>query len=565
MTRSDELYSHLIPTLGPRIAPSLFARLEAAAERGDFRLLNSIVTGIVALDSGEIVGRAAALLVHPSPLVQRAAMRVLARKPTPAVLDRLWSLHCTRNADPKRFLREHEYPTAAYEDTFSALRACAALNPAWLEGAIHRADPATEPVQDLAYLVAGVEDGGELWRRCKPALYEKVPTLHERSLAANIHKYRDADEVAWLLERIGRADNLVGPMALRALIRLDADLALQHLDQLPDRELYLARDWCLAELLARLPDATRAHLLVRLRGHNDPWNLALVFQGRENAVDVPILELLLDALSTRLGEELRHPSSPEQIGRVVLPFDLLLPMGRPQLLDCIRRRRGSPLEQNLVAWLLARGPQQGSWREHEKHDGLRVLAKIGGEGLTAVVNRWLEVGDRYGRMDALQLAAHRPDAATIGLLVRISQAEELRDDFPVEQGYAAKALAAAGRWSDVVAYIIRWGLRTLSQACTARPSCSRRSPDSPPPLKAGMGSFLTGTTTPLTLCSSFSIPLLIVRVRPPDRVLDSRGVIPPKGGHYHGPWQNAGRAEGTAVATLDRPVADQRTERAGLL
>jgi hypothetical protein len=41
-------------------------------------------------------------------------------------------------------------------------------------------------------------------------------------------------------------------------------------------------------------------------------------------------------------------------------------------------------------------------------------------------------------------------------------------------------------------------------------------------------------------------------VRPANRVLDGRGLIPPKGGHHHGPRQSAGRAEGTAVATLDR-------------
>ncbi len=41
-------------------------------------------------------------------------------------------------------------------------------------------------------------------------------------------------------------------------------------------------------------------------------------------------------------------------------------------------------------------------------------------------------------------------------------------------------------------------------------------------------------------------------VRPADRVLDGRGLIPPKGGHNHGPWQSARRAEGTAVAALDR-------------
>jgi len=56
-----------------------------------------------------------------------------------------------------------------------------------------------------------------------------------------------------------------------------------------------------------------------------------------------------------------------------------------------------------------------------------------------------------------------------------------------------------------------------------------------------------------------------VCLRPADRVLDGCGLIPPKGGHHHGPRQSAGRAEGTAVAAMDQPVADERAERAGLL
>jgi uncharacterized protein YdhG (YjbR/CyaY superfamily) len=55
------------------------------------------------------------------------------------------------------------------------------------------------------------------------------------------------------------------------------------------------------------------------------------------------------------------------------------------------------------------------------------------------------------------------------------------------------------------------------------------------------------------------------RLRPANRVIDGYVVIPPEGGHSHGPWQNAGRGEGTAVAAPDRPVAGEWAQRAGLL
>jgi nucleotide-binding universal stress UspA family protein len=57
---------------------------------------------------------------------------------------------------------------------------------------------------------------------------------------------------------------------------------------------------------------------------------------------------------------------------------------------------------------------------------------------------------------------------------------------------------------------------------------------------------------------------LIVRLRPADRVIDGHVVIPPEGGHKHGPRQSEGRGEGTAVAVPDRPVAGEWAERAGL-
>ena len=461
MSQPDQMYLHLVPTLGPRIAPALFKRLETVAEQNNFVLLDSLVKAIASLEGDQVSMRAAALLDHPSPYVQRAAMQILARKPIAGLLDRLWALHCSRHADPQQFLREHEYPMAAYEDTFSALRSCVVLNPTWLEEAIRRADPAQEPVQDLAYLVASLDDGGEIWKRCKPMLYTKVSTLHERSLANNIGKYRDTEEVAWLLARVHRADDLVGPVALRALIRLDANLALQHLDRLPDWELRATRDWCFAELLAQLPDETLLHFLDRLHQHPNPWELAMVFQGYENAVDTRILEILLNRLAVLLAEEIGQPLPAGRGSRVRLPFLLLLPMARPELLECFRQQRGALLEHNLTTWLLDRGPQQGDWRQHEKCDGLGVLAKIGGPGLTTVVNQWLLAADRYGRMEAMEIAPRRPDTTTIELLRNISQSEELWDNFPVEQGYAAKSLAAAGDWESVIAYLVRWGLQTL--------------------------------------------------------------------------------------------------------
>ena len=152
------------------------------------------------------------------------------------------------------FSLEHEQAFVLYEDSYDALRSCSRLNPAWLEMAIAKANPATEPVHDLAYLVSGLNDDGAMWKRCKENLRAKVPVSKERSLALNILHYQDKDEIEWLLDRVSRADDLVGPVAFQALTRIDEGLALDHLtDVLELAVLYFTRHWCLPELLMRRP------------------------------------------------------------------------------------------------------------------------------------------------------------------------------------------------------------------------------------------------------------------------------------------------------------------------
>ena len=44
----------------------------------------------------------------------------------------------------------------------------------WIVNKIHRADPASEPVHDLGWLIANLPIGVDAWRKSKGALFEKV-------------------------------------------------------------------------------------------------------------------------------------------------------------------------------------------------------------------------------------------------------------------------------------------------------------------------------------------------------------------------------------------------------
>ena len=467
MSPEESLYLDLIPGLGQRALAMLFARLRETAEAANQYATRQIVEGIARIQPNDAGLRAKEMLNDPSPHIQRAGMLLLMHVPDSSALDRLWELHCQGQADPTPFLGKHEEAFALYEDSYGALRSCSRLNPAWLEGAIGRANPETNPVHDLAYLVAGLNDDGALWQRCKSQLRAKIPASKERSVASNILQYRDAEEIEWLLARVNQADDLVGPIAFQALVRIDERLALEHLKDLGERELYLTRHWCLPELLMRRPSETRACLLQRLKEHSDPWQFAIVFQGIANALDVPILNILLDALEPLLRMEIEH-GLPENRGSVVWSCDVLVNLTDIECLDCLRQRRNTAFERALVDWLLWRGPRNSVYMEHDKHNVLAVLAKIGGDGLATVVNEWLTRGNRFSRLDAMKLAVRRWNAETVQLLRERSLSEELWDGGPLEQGYAADALATMEEWQDVVRYHIRWGLHTLKRATDHR-------------------------------------------------------------------------------------------------
>ncbi|MGP0067881.1 MAG: hypothetical protein ACLQGP_30335 [Isosphaeraceae bacterium] len=452
-------YTRLLPTLGNAIVPALFRRLKEVASPKDPTLSGQLVDAITAIERSDVSTSAIALLSSDNPLTQRAAMKILSRRPSAAALDRLWQLHCSGQADPAHYrypVEQHDF--FLYDDSFGALRSCVRLQPMWLEKTIHRLDTSVESMQvhDLAYLLANLDNAADIWRRCKPALYRLVPKEKDRCLASNIYKHGDVEEIEWLVERVNREDDLLGPKALQALIKLAPDLAVQHLDQLPAQLLNSTRHWCFAEILAKRPEATCARIAEMLDGSADPFDIALVFNGDENSLRVDILDHLLRRLETMLEKELLEPSPPNQ-GRAYRAFLVLSRLSHPDLLACMRRRRGTSLEEKLTEWLLREGPRDAS-EQPAQRDGLQVLYMFEGAGFTRIINRYLQAESKYKRFRGLELAFKRPDETTIKLLCEISMRDELWGDHILEQGQAMETLVYLGRWHEAVVAIIRWGL-----------------------------------------------------------------------------------------------------------
>jgi hypothetical protein len=321
------LYTQLLPTVGTAIVPALFRRLEAVASSEDPTLPGHLVDAISAFEDEVVAESAVRLLHNDSPRTQRFAMRILSKRPSSAALDRLWEIHCSGQANPAPYLipgEQHE--VFLYNDSFGALRSCVRLEPNWLERTIHRSETAADSmrVHDLAYLLANLDEAADLWYRCKPALHRLVPRDRERCLASNIYKHADAEEIDWLVERVDREDDLLGPSALRALIKVSPDLAVEHLDRLSGGPLYLSRHWCFEELIAKRPGPTYARIAQILTTRADPYDIARVFEGDENTLTVEIANVLLDHLETMLayvwGEKVTGAGTRGRTGLVFLGF-----------------------------------------------------------------------------------------------------------------------------------------------------------------------------------------------------------------------------------------------------
>jgi hypothetical protein len=457
---SSVLYDQLLPTLGARILPALFRRLKKVANEAGGHVLE-LVAGAIASIGGEEASRLAVeLLGDPSPFLQRSAMKLLALQPIASCLDRLWEIHCEMIGNKER-LHPNEPKWTLYQESFAALLACVRLDPTWLSRVIRAATPA-QPVHDLAHLLSNLEGHEAIWLDCKLLLFEKIDSSHERSLAANIFRHRDAAEIPWLVARVNRNDNLLGPWALRALCRIDPDKAVTELPRLPRSFWGSTSRWCFAEILRHRPTETRACLRRMLQDPNF-ISIATVYQDNPTAMDIDTLDLLLDHFLTIVMQEARRsPELPSSSQEFSVLCQLLSRVNRLEQLERFERRRGSLLEGWLTDWLMRRGPIPDHFTRPDQEDVFRILEKIGGDGYTRVRNRYINSTKFNARIMAIREAARRPDWETISHLICISQKDEVHGNAgPIEQSYAAFALAAVGRYRDAIETVVRWGLRSL--------------------------------------------------------------------------------------------------------
>ncbi|MCJ7600836.1 MAG: hypothetical protein MUO63_04940 [Desulfobulbaceae bacterium] len=456
----EDLYVNLLPTLGRRGVPLLIARLDdviTSSER-DYRV-QPIAQGLAAIAAQENVDlseKTIAFLNSSSPDSQSVGITMATAVPAPLYLDRLWELHLERSEilDAKKSKWGH----FDYDASIAALHAGVQSDPNWLRDRILKADPDRERVSELAYLLNNLDhpNAQELWYEVKDSLVAKISANKPRSLLYCIGRFRDRAMMDFLIACLGQKEDFANTAAFSNLVKLDPDVAIERLVEIPEFELAVWRNWWLPTLLYTHPEQTRRKLL-RMAEKNLYGRRLIedLFTDRADDLNHTMLQYHLRAMEADLRENICTLPQRDHTW-LFHSLQLLANITSPELLEVLAQEAGSELE-NLITKVACNHISHLSGildiiLENARH----FLICVGGEGITILLNHELGSPHYWGRYGGLEWAFVRPNTNTVQLLASIAKRisthtnGKLDNNDKTEYFNATRALAAIGEDEELV-------------------------------------------------------------------------------------------------------------------
>jgi len=465
----EDLYVHLLPTLGQRVVPLLLERLNAISTGSgdDYRvgLIGKAFANLASQENVDLEKAIDSLLNAPSRNQQKVAIAALTAAPNARHLDRLWELHQQRvdaledQTDGSRF--------GDYHASFAALRAGVAVAPGWLRERILAADAEKERVSELGYLLNGLEhlDASAIWRVARDTLMAKVSPNKPRSLLYCIARFSDHQKLDFVIEHLSRREDFASAAALAALTVLDPLEAVNRLVEIEDSDRYVTRNHWLPALLQAHSQLTR-HRILEL-AEADPKGRRIIetlFWERPDEMDEPMLGFVLRALAKELNDRLDETVAGDP-NWLYHPLDFLGRIAHPELLAILQNEAGRDLERMIVAVACSCLRTNSNYRDDIRENARRVLILIGGEGITTLIKRELESEHYWVRHGGLKCAYIRADDGIIDRLAAIARRPVPRDagGKPESHPYlefhqAITALAALGPDSVLVDTLWQTGM-----------------------------------------------------------------------------------------------------------
>lgn len=458
----DSLYKDLLPTIGSRIVPAVVDRLRhVAADAAEAypRLIASTLLSIARRDEGAVRAVIPDCLKGADPRMQEVGLRLLPALPSAELIESAWELHrqtLTASGDAGRDVQR-------YLLSFEAVRCVLETCPAWIQRKIQSPGGDAHLIPELTYLLAELSgpEAADVWKNAKSVITLAVPERKRRSIINCILRYRDLECLDLLRSWAHSEEEFVSPSAVEALAYFDAEAATDLIREMPRSRLFLGGDLS-AVLMALAPEATCA--AVRDLARTDVEHASIYFGLVDgDRLDRSTIDDIIEWVDGCLVDYLGVPD-PDRKSWLYRPLRLLQELHGGALLDALRGRRGSTFEEHLSRAASRWADNASGWLDHEFEAAVAILLRIGGVGLTNIVNSMLRASSGLSQLKGCENAAARPDEETRNLVASLARSDRLLGDkpdgHPIVQMHAIDALAALGENAELIRAIMKWGVRT---------------------------------------------------------------------------------------------------------
>lgn len=469
-----QLYTELLPSLGPQIAPLVLARFadaEALAQKPSVDILaNSLANVLHDVPGG--VERICGDLLSGDAASRDLGIRLLALFPAAGCLDRLVVVH-RENLQKIRVPKAGVEAVNAYEVSFRALVACARLDPVWLAHELGRESLTDDALGDLASVLSRVPlpAAAPIWQQAKAKLFRRLDSSHRRALCGCIARFADISESyrlqAWATDRASQG--IDDGFAFAALCRLAPQAAVGCLRLLGRRKLIFFERSAMRELWLQVPDETGRVLAEWMAAEpKEAWQLAEYYSTCPEQLHGEPLRQLLGLFAHEL-EDCRADNHAD-ISLACVRAETLEKLGwHPAALLEYPAWKNSPLDRELGRVLAeVAGKPEPRFRE-DLWVLFALLARIGGEGLETAVTAWVNSNDPLSQGWKGYVSLVNSPAVSAGLRRRadsLLRVDSSPRKLPWDQAEALTLLAERSDHAKIVETVLRWGEEVIFASLT---------------------------------------------------------------------------------------------------
>lgn len=423
--RQAAMWSHHISTVGTRLLPVLedlaFRSYDENTEWDIPRNIHFAIAAIAIEDADRVLDTIKRLLVSDNDAAMDVGVRSACSVPAPGLLDTLWDIHRRRATELDEYRAAPEGGNGftrliGRRDVSSkALKLALVPNLAWLENKIR----STTEQQHLEYLLWLLCDRdlldheltSDIWLRQKEHFRARLAQDSIAMIHALKH-FADFKSHKWLDGVPLGPENAIDDRVLSSRAHLDPVSALKQIRQRSQDYGWSAANWWLPELARTHPENVADAILENAQKGDNPLTDTILFYSHfPELMGQKTLEWVLDQFATRLmkfnDEHSRDPD--HQIGRLGHPLRFLPRLVHPWQFDCLIKRAGTTLEDELVRFAAARSGRSSRLRDTEGQECERILAMIAGDGFDKLVVSELGRADPMGREDGYT-ASHWTEA-----------------------------------------------------------------------------------------------------------------------------------------------------------